>query len=51
MRLLSGLLAAQAFDSVLTGDASLSKRPMNRVAEPLRKMGAVIETGPEGAHR
>ncbi|VEE15376.1 bifunctional prephenate dehydrogenase/3-phosphoshikimate 1-carboxyvinyltransferase [Ectopseudomonas mendocina] len=48
MRLLSGLLAAQSFDTILTGDASLSKRPMNRVAKPLREMGAVIETGPEG---
>ncbi len=48
MRLLSGLLAAQSFDTTLTGDASLSKRPMNRVARPLREMGAVIETGPEG---
>ena len=48
MRLLSGLLAAQSFDTTLTGDASLSKRPMNRVAKPLRGMGAVIETGPEG---
>ncbi|HZX52457.1 MAG TPA: bifunctional prephenate dehydrogenase/3-phosphoshikimate 1-carboxyvinyltransferase [Pseudomonas sp.] len=48
MRLLSGLLAAQSFDTTLTGDASLSKRPMNRVAKPLRTMGAVIETGPEG---
>ena len=48
MRLLSGLLAAQRFDSVLTGDASLSRRPMNRVAKPLREMGAVIETGPQG---
>lgn len=48
MRLLAGLLAAQPFDTVLTGDASLSKRPMNRVAKPLREMGAVIETGPEG---
>jgi len=48
MRLLSGLLAAQSFDSTLTGDPSLSKRPMNRVAKPLREMGAVIETGPEG---
>ncbi|SDS79576.1 bifunctional prephenate dehydrogenase/3-phosphoshikimate 1-carboxyvinyltransferase [Pseudomonas oryzae] len=48
MRLLSGLLAAQPFDTVLTGDPSLSKRPMNRVAKPLREMGAVIETGPEG---
>ena len=48
MRLLSGLLAAQPFDTSLTGDASLSKRPMNRVAKPLREMGAVIETAPEG---
>ena len=48
MRLLSGLLAAQAFDTTLTGDASLSKRPMNRVANPLREMGAVIETAAEG---
>lgn len=48
MRLLSGLLAAQPFDTVLTGDPSLSKRPMNRVAKPLREMGAVIDTGPEG---
>ncbi|EZH79442.1 3-phosphoshikimate 1-carboxyvinyltransferase [Ectopseudomonas composti] len=48
MRLLSGLLAAQPFDTTLTGDASLSRRPMNRVAKPLREMGAVIETGPEG---
>ncbi|MDE1164244.1 MAG: bifunctional prephenate dehydrogenase/3-phosphoshikimate 1-carboxyvinyltransferase [Pseudomonas sp.] len=48
MRLLAGLLAAQTFDSVLTGDASLSKRPMNRVANPLRDMGAVIETAADG---
>ncbi|UVE19023.1 bifunctional prephenate dehydrogenase/3-phosphoshikimate 1-carboxyvinyltransferase [Pseudomonas sp. LS44] len=48
MRLLSGLLVAQSFDTTLTGDASLSKRPMNRVAKPLREMGAVIDTGPEG---
>ena len=48
MRLLSGLLAAQPFDTELTGDPSLSKRPMNRVAKPLREMGAQIETGPEG---
>jgi 3-phosphoshikimate 1-carboxyvinyltransferase len=44
MRLLSGLLAAQPFDVTLTGDESLSKRPMERVAAPLRQMGAVIET-------
>jgi cyclohexadieny/prephenate dehydrogenase / 3-phosphoshikimate 1-carboxyvinyltransferase len=42
MRLLSGLLAGQSFPSVLTGDSSLSKRPMKRVAEPLRRMGADI---------
>ena len=42
MRLLAGLLAAQRFDSVLVGDASLSKRPMRRVIEPLAAMGAEI---------
>jgi 3-phosphoshikimate 1-carboxyvinyltransferase len=40
MRLLAGLLAAQEFESELTGDESLSKRPMERVVEPLRNMGA-----------
>ncbi|WP_216937042.1 bifunctional prephenate dehydrogenase/3-phosphoshikimate 1-carboxyvinyltransferase, partial [Acinetobacter sp. BY484] len=44
MRLLSGMLAAQNFDSVMTGDASLSKRPMERIAKPLREMGAQIQT-------
>ena len=48
MRLLTGLLAGQAFDVELTGDASLSKRPMERVARPLRDMGAQITTGNEG---
>lgn len=48
MRLLSGLLAGQNFDSELTGDESLSKRPMNRVANPLREMGAEIETAEGG---
>jgi 3-phosphoshikimate 1-carboxyvinyltransferase len=48
MRLLSGLLAGQAFDSVLTGDKSLSGRPMKRVTEPLAKMGAVIATTEAG---
>lgn len=48
MRLFSGLLAAQDFDSELTGDASLSKRPMGRVADPLRAMGAVIDTAEGG---
>ncbi len=44
MRLLMGLLAPQAFDSVLVGDASLMRRPMERAAQPLRAMGARIET-------
>lgn len=44
MRLFCGVLAAQTFDSELVGDESLSRRPMDRVAEPLRRMGAVIET-------
>lgn len=44
MRLLSGILSAQPFDSVMMGDVSLSKRPMERVAKPLRQMGAVIQT-------
>ncbi len=44
MRLLSGILSAQAFDSVMTGDPSLSKRPMERIAKPLRLMGAKIQT-------
>lgn len=44
MRLLAGVLAGQAFDSTLVGDASLSKRPMRRVIDPLAKMGAVIDS-------
>jgi len=48
MRLLAGLLAGQAFDSVLVGDASLSKRPMRRVTAPLARMGARIDTGEGG---
>ncbi len=48
MRLFAGLLAGQAFDSELTGDASLTKRPMGRVADPLRAMGAVIDTAEGG---
>lgn len=43
MRLLSGLLAGQNFESVLVGDESLQKRPMRRVAAPLSMMGAVLE--------
>ena len=48
MRLLLGLLAGQAFDTTLTGDESLSKRPMNRVIEPLRSMNAIIDSQPGG---
>ncbi len=44
MRLFMGLLAPQRFDSVLIGDESLMRRPMERVAGPLRAMGARIET-------
>ena len=43
MRLLSGLLAGQSFQSVLKGDESLSKRPMRRVTDPLTQMGARFE--------
>jgi 3-phosphoshikimate 1-carboxyvinyltransferase len=48
MRLLCGLLAGQNFDCELTGDASLLKRPMQRVAEPLGKMRAEIVTAEGG---
>ncbi len=44
LRLLAGILAAQSFSSELTGDASLRRRPMERIAEPLRAMGATIDT-------
>jgi 3-phosphoshikimate 1-carboxyvinyltransferase len=44
MRLLSGLLAGQSFNTVLTGDKSLSSRPMKRVTDPLATMGAKITT-------
>jgi len=44
MRLLLGLLAGQAFDATLAGDESLSKRPMNRVIEPLEAMNAIIDS-------
>lgn len=43
MRLLAGVLAAQKFDSVLTGDASLSSRPMGRIMKPLEHMGAKLD--------
>ena len=44
MRLVSGILAGQNFDSILTGDESLSKRPMKRIIEPLKLMGADISS-------
>ncbi len=48
MRLMSGLLSGQAFDSRLTGDHSLSGRPMRRVTDPLKLMGAQVETTEAG---
>ena len=48
MRLLTGVLAGHPFDSVVTGDASLRARPMGRIVEPLRQMGARIDTS--GGH-
>ncbi len=48
MRLFTGLMAAQVFDSELIGDASLMKRPMERVAKPLRVMGADVRTSAAG---
>ncbi len=44
MRLVSGILAGQNFDSVLTGDESLSRRPMERIIQPLTLMGALIDS-------
>lgn len=48
MRLLCGVLAAQDFDCTLIGDASLTRRPMRRVTDPLATMGAKIETAAGG---
>ena len=48
MRLLAGLLAAQPFTTELVGDASLSRRPMGRVIEPLTRMGARIDATADG---
>ncbi len=48
MRLLLGILAGQSFECVLTGDDSLSRRPMKRVVEPLKKMGAKIDGKEDG---
>jgi 3-phosphoshikimate 1-carboxyvinyltransferase len=44
IRLMMGMLAPQPFDATLIGDESLMRRPMERVAQPLRRMGAHIET-------
>lgn len=44
MRLMAGILAGQNFESVLTGDESLTNRPMRRIVEPLRRMNAGILT-------
>src|SRR5690606_24172593 len=44
MRLMAGILAGQSFDAVMTGDRSLSRRPMGRVITPLMQMGAMIES-------
>ena len=48
MRLMAGLLAGQRFSTTLTGDASLSSRPMQRVVTPLTEMGAAIESDCDG---
>ncbi|MEO1968156.1 MAG: 3-phosphoshikimate 1-carboxyvinyltransferase [Sphingomonadaceae bacterium] len=47
-RLLMGLVASHAFTAVFTGDASLSRRPMSRVIDPLSQMGARFEPSPGG---
>jgi len=48
IRLLTGILAGQNFDSVITGDESLRRRPMMRIVKPLKMMGAKIETTENG---
>ncbi|MDO7555560.1 MAG: prephenate dehydrogenase/arogenate dehydrogenase family protein, partial [Oceanospirillaceae bacterium] len=48
IRLMAGLLAGQAFDVELSGDVSLNQRPMERVAKPLRSMGAMVVTAEGG---
>jgi 3-phosphoshikimate 1-carboxyvinyltransferase len=48
MRLLSGILAGHPFESVMVGDESLSRRPMDRIIRPLRLMGADVEPGEGG---
>jgi len=48
MRLLSGILAAQPFSTTITGDASLQRRPMRRIIEPLTQMGATMSSRENG---
>jgi len=48
MRLMAGLMAGQRFDTTMVGDVSLSKRPMLRIVDPLRSMGAQIDTAENG---
>ncbi len=48
IRLLSGLMAGQKFSVTMSGDVSLNKRPMERVAKPLREMGVTVETAEGG---
>jgi 3-phosphoshikimate 1-carboxyvinyltransferase len=48
MRLLAGVLSGQPFASRLSGDGSLNSRPMRRIVEPLRKMGAIIQSTEQG---
>ena len=47
-RLISGILAAQDFETTIVGDESLSKRPMNRIVDPLTKMGAILKPSSAG---
>lgn len=48
IRLMAGVLAGQPFNCVLTGDESLTSRPMGRIIKPLRQMGAVIDSADQG---
>jgi 3-phosphoshikimate 1-carboxyvinyltransferase len=48
VRLLSGVLAGQSFESTITGDEQIQRRPMNRIIEPLTQMGARIQSAPGG---
>ncbi|MGH9359908.1 MAG: 3-phosphoshikimate 1-carboxyvinyltransferase, partial [Terriglobia bacterium] len=48
MRMLAGILAGQSFTSILSGDESLSRRPMKRIIEPLMQMGGRIHCSPGG---